>query len=68
MVDEYLAREAIDLLGTAAAMLIEDAHDALVMRPTDAASAAALAAMLGRLGADLHALGTAAAILARGGP
>lgn len=68
MTDKNLAREAIGLLGTAAAMLIEDAHDALVMRPTDAASAAALATLLVRLGADLSSLGAAASVLARGEP
>jgi len=65
MVDENLAREAISLLGTAAAMLIEDAHDALVVRPADAAAAVAMAIMLDRLGVDLQALGAAAAVLAR---
>ena len=67
MVDDYLAREAIGLLGTAAAMLIEDAHEALVVRPTDAAAAAVLAAKLERLGVDVQALGAAAAVLARSG-
>ena len=68
MIDEELAREAIGLLGTAAAMLIEDAHGGLVALPTDASSGAALATLLGRLGADLSALGAAAAVLARGEP
>jgi len=68
MVDENLAREAIGFLGTAAAMLIEDAHAALVVLPSDAASATALATTLEGLGGDLHALGVAAAVLARGGP
>lgn len=62
MTDEDLAREAIGSLGTVAAMLIEDAHATLIVLPTDAASAAALATMLERLGRDLHALGTAAAV------
>ncbi|TCJ41290.1 hypothetical protein [Parafrankia sp. BMG5.11] len=66
MIDERLARDAIGLLSTAAAMLIEDAHDALVMRPADAASAAALASLLESLGADIGALGAAASVLARG--
>ncbi len=68
MFDQKLRREAIGLLGTAAAMIIEDRHAALVVLPSDAASATALATMLERLGADLHALGAAAAVLARGGP
>ena len=68
MVDENLAREAIGLLGTAAAMLIEDGHAALIVLPPDAASAALLATTLERLGGDLHALGCAAAVLARCGP
>ena len=65
MVDENLACEAIGLLGTAAAVLIEDAHAELLARPRDAAAAAALAAVLERLGADLQALGAAATLLAR---
>lgn len=65
MVDENLAREAIGLLSTAAAMLIEDAHDALVVRPTDAWHAAALGATLGRLGDDLSALAGAVQVLTR---
>ncbi len=68
MVDENLAREAIGLLGTTAAMLIEDGHAAMIVLPLDAASAALLATTLERLGADLHALGAAAAVLARGEP
>ena len=56
MIDEDLAREAVALLGTAAAMLIEDAHDQLVTRPHDAAGAAALGVTLSRLGDDLSAL------------
>ncbi len=66
MIDEDLAREAIGLLGTAAAMLVEDAHDALIVLPADTASAALLATTLERLGSDLQALGAAAAVLARG--
>ncbi len=36
MIDEDLANKMVALLGTAAAMLIEDAHDQLVTRPLDA--------------------------------
>lgn len=64
MVDENLAREAISLLGTATAMLIEDAHDALVVRTADAEAVAELAAMLERMGAKLQAPGAAAAVMA----
>jgi hypothetical protein len=65
MVDENLAREAIGLLGTAAAMLIEDAHLQLVTIPADRQEALALAQALRRLGSDLIALGAAAAVLLR---
>ncbi len=63
MIDEDLAREAVTLLGTAAAMLIEDAHDQLVTRPLDASAAAALGATLNRLGDDLSALAGAVRVL-----
>lgn len=66
MIDEDLAREAVALLGTAAAMLIEDAHDQLVTRPLDASGAAALGITLSRLGDDLSALARAAQVLTRG--
>ncbi len=65
MVDEELAREAIGLIGTAAAMLIEDAHLQLVTTPEDMEAARCLASTLQRLGADLQGLGGAAAVLAR---
>lgn len=65
MIDEELARETIGLLGTAAAMLMEDAHLELVTTPANVDAAGALAATLQRLGADLNALGAAAAVLAR---
>ena len=68
MIDEELAREAVALLGTAAAMLVEDAHGLLVARPADAVKARALAAALERLGADLSALGGAGAVLVRQSP
>ena len=65
MIDNDLALEAVTLLGTAAAMLIEDAHDQLVTRPLDAAGAAALGVMLSHLGDDLSALAGAARVLTR---
>ena len=65
MIDEDLAREAVALLGTAAAMLTEDAHDQLVTRPLDAAAAAALGATLSQLGDDLSALAGAVLVLTR---
>jgi hypothetical protein len=65
MFDEELAREAIGLLGTAAAMLIEDAHLELLTTPTDMDAACAVAASLQRIGTDLNALGAAASVLAR---
>ena len=65
MIDKELAREAIGLLGTAAAMLVEDAHVELVTTAATIVEAEALAATLQRLGDDLSALGAAAAVLAR---
>ncbi len=66
MIDEELAREASGLLGTAAAMLIEDAHLQLVTKPSDIDAATRLASTLQRLAADLQGLAAAAAVLARG--
>jgi len=65
MIDEELAREAIGLLGAAAAMLIEDAHLELLTTPTDMIAARDIAATLERIGTDVHALGAAAAVLAQ---
>ena len=65
MIDEEVAREAIGLLGTAAAMLIEDAHLELLTTPTDMDAACAVAASLQRIGTDLNALGAAAAVVAQ---
>jgi|GEM_PF-6867849 len=65
MIDEDLALEAVALLGTAAAMLLEDAHDQLITRPRDASGGAALGITLGRLGDDLSALARAARVLTR---
>ena len=63
MIDEELALEAAALLSTAAAMLIEDAHDQLVTRPVDKAGTAALGIALSRLGRDLSALAGAVHVL-----
>jgi len=65
MIDEELARSAIGLLGTAAAMLMEDAHLELLTTPTDMDAACAIAATLQRIGTDVDALGAAAAVLAQ---
>jgi len=65
MVDDELAREAVGMLSTAAAMSIEDAHLQLVTIPADRQQAAALAEALQRLGAELTSLGAAAAVLVR---
>ncbi len=65
MIDEELAREAIGLLGTAAAMLIEDAHLELLTIPNDMDAACVVAATLQRIGTDVDALGAAAAVLAQ---
>lgn len=67
MVDEELARDGVGMLGTAAAMLAEDAHDFLVTVPPDAEAARIVAERLALLGADLTALGGAAAVLTRSG-
>lgn len=65
MIDEELAREAIGLLGAAAAMLIEDSHMDLLSRSTDIEAARDKAAVLLRIGTDIAALGAAATVLAR---
>ena len=65
MIDEHLTLAAAALLGTTAAMLIEDAHDQLVTRPLDASDAAALGATLSQLGDDLSALADAVRELTR---
>lgn len=68
MIDEELARQGVGMLGTAAAMLLEDAHDLLVTVPADADTARAIAERLTLLGADLSALAGAASVLVRTGP
>lgn len=65
MIDQDLARNTVALLGTAAAMLMEDSHDQLVTRPLDASEAAALGSALTRLGNDLNALAGAVQVLTR---
>jgi hypothetical protein len=67
MIDEQLAQEGLGMLGTVAAMLIEDAHDMLVTVPGDAEAARLIAERLALLGAELTALGGAAAVLTRHG-
>jgi pimeloyl-ACP methyl ester carboxylesterase len=57
MIDDEVAREALALLGTAPAMLVEDAHLQLTSPPRTSGAAHALAATLHRLGGDLAALG-----------
>ena len=57
MIDEELARSAIALLGTAAAMLIEDTHLTLVTTPADIDAARADAETLQRVSEDVAALG-----------
>lgn len=65
LIDDELALEAVGMLSTAAAMLIEDAHLQLVTTPADQQQALALAGALQRLGADLTSLGASAAVLVR---
>ena len=55
--------ELVGQLGTAAVMLLEDRHLELVTRPRDVPAAAGAAAALETLGAELAALGAAAAVL-----
>lgn len=63
MLDEKHVRSLVGQLGAAAAMLLEDRHLELVTSPRDMAAAAAIAATLATLGAELRALGAAAAVL-----
>lgn len=64
MIDPQLAEEAVTLLSTAAAELIEDAHPALLSRPPrEPCSAPAVS--LAALGRDLAALATAQEVLLR---
>lgn len=63
MLDEKHICDLVGQLGTAGAMLLEDRHLELVTSPRDLAAAAAIAAMLATLGAELTALGAAAAVL-----
>jgi hypothetical protein len=65
MIDDEVARGALALLGTAAAMLVEDTHSLLMAPPRSAAAAEALAAAINRLGTDLSSIGAAAAVLSR---
>lgn len=65
MLEEKQVCELVGHLGTAAAMLLEDRHLDLVIRPPDLAAAAGVAALLEELGAKLTALGAAAAVLVR---
>ena len=65
MIPEELSIEAVGMLGTAAAMLVEDAHFRLLARPVDRRAAAEVAEVLQHLGTDLTALGAAAAVLGR---
>jgi type II secretory pathway component PulJ len=63
MIDDEVACKALALLGTAAVMLIEDAHPLLATSPRTTKAAAELAAAIAALGADLTASGAAAAVL-----
>jgi Na+/H+ antiporter NhaD/arsenite permease-like protein len=63
MLDEKHICDLVGQLGTAAAMLLEDRHLELVTSPRDLAAAAAIAATLATLGAELTALGAAAGVL-----
>jgi hypothetical protein len=63
MLDEKHVCELVGQLGTAAAMLLEDRQPDLVTPPRDLPAAAGIAAILEALGAEVTALGAAAAVL-----
>lgn len=67
MISDEVRQAGLAAIGVAAAMLVEDAHEALVVASTaaDAEKREALAARLARLGADLTAFAAAAAVFAR---
>lgn len=62
--NEELAREAVGLLGIAAAALIEEAHPALVTPVASREDYRNVARALRQLGSDLTALAGAAEVLA----
>jgi hypothetical protein len=63
MLDEKHVRNLVGRLGTAAARLLEDRHPDLITPPRDLPAAAGIAAILEALGAEVTALGAAAAVL-----
>lgn len=63
MLEKKHVCDLVGMLGTAAAMLLEDRHLQLVTRPRDQPAAAGVAAALVTLSGDLAALGAAAAVL-----
>lgn len=65
MVSDEVAGDGLAAISVAAAMLIEGAVDEFTTTATDTTAGRRLAANLAALGADLSALGAAAAIFAR---
>lgn len=65
MISDEVAANGLTALSVAAVMLIEDAVDELATTATDWRDGRCLAASLAALGADLSALGEAAAVLGR---
>lgn len=63
MISDEVRQAGLAAIAVAAAMLVEDAHETLVVTPT--ADSRALAVRLTRLGADLTAFAAAAAVFAR---
>lgn len=65
MIEDEVAREALALLGTTAAMLVEEAHGRLTSPPRTMDAAVELIATLELLGREVSALAGAAAVLRR---
>lgn len=65
MISKEVADDGLAALSVTAATLIEDAVEGLVTTATDVRASLALATNLAALGAELSALGAAAAVLAR---
>lgn len=68
MISDEVRQAGLAAIAVAAAMLVEDAHEALVGTPTMAGGdGTALVAQLSRLGDDLTAFAAAAAVFVREG-
>ena len=65
MISDEVRQAGLTALTVAAAMLVEDAHEALIVPPQDQEFGQVLAVLLGRLGDDLTALANAAVVYSR---